>query len=102
MSEYPICVFQAIDRALSPGEIHTPRGYSTRADHDTSFTNEYSFGCFKGDEDRRMTNYFDAFEADKDLRRHAVSDSDRRLAELRAARARKREIFGLIDARGLE
>lgn len=38
------------------------RGYSTRARiTTTSFTNEYSFGSFKGDADQWMVKYFDAF-----------------------------------------
>jgi hypothetical protein len=62
MSEYQYYEFQAIDRPLSREEIQTLRGYSTRARiTTTSFTNEYSFGSFKGDADEWMAKYFDAF-----------------------------------------
>lgn len=62
MSEYQYYEFQAIDRLLSREEIQTLRGYSTRARITTnSFTNEYSFGSFKGDADQWMAKYFDAF-----------------------------------------
>lgn len=62
MSEYQYYEFQAIDRPLSREEIQTLRGYSTRARiTTTSFTNEYSFGSFKGDTDMWMAKYFDAF-----------------------------------------
>ncbi len=62
MSEYQYYEFQAIDRPLSREEIQTLRGYSTRARiTTTSFTNEYSFGSFKGDADEWMVKYFDAF-----------------------------------------
>jgi hypothetical protein len=62
MSEYQYYEFQAIDRPLSREEIQTLRGYSTRARiTTTSFTNEYSFGSFKGDADMWMVKYFDAF-----------------------------------------
>jgi hypothetical protein len=69
MSEYQYYEFQAIDRPLSREEIQTLRGYSTRARiTTTSFTDEYSFGSFKGDADKWMAKYFDAFEAGEDLR----------------------------------
>jgi len=62
MSEYQYYEFQAIDRPLSREDIQTLRGYSTRARiTTTSFTNEYSFGSFKGDADKWMAKYFDAF-----------------------------------------
>jgi hypothetical protein len=62
MSEYQYYEFQAIDRPLSREEIQTLRGFSTRARiTTTSFTNEYSFGSFKGDADMWMVKYFDAF-----------------------------------------
>ncbi|MBX3747033.1 MAG: hypothetical protein KF833_17125 [Verrucomicrobiae bacterium] len=62
MSAYQYYEFQAIDRPLSREEIQTLRGCSTRARiTTTSFTNEYSFGSFKGDADMWMAKYFDAF-----------------------------------------
>ncbi len=62
MSEYQYYEFQAIDRPLTNKEMRELRSYSTRARiTPTSFVNEYSWGCFKGDEDAWMEKYFDAF-----------------------------------------
>jgi hypothetical protein len=62
MSEYQYYEFQAIDRPLTSGEVDKLRSYSTRAQiTSTSFTNDYSWGSFKGDPDAWMEKYFDAF-----------------------------------------
>jgi len=62
MSEYQYYEFQAIDRPLTEKEMGELRSYSTRARiTPTSFVNNYSWGSFKGDEDRWMEKYFDAF-----------------------------------------
>jgi hypothetical protein len=62
MSEYQYYEFQAIDRPLTNKEMDALRSYSTRARiTPTSFVNEYSFGSFKGNADRWMEQYFDAF-----------------------------------------
>ena len=62
MSEYQYYEFQAIDRPLTEKEMGELRAYSTRARiTPTSFINDYSWGGFKGDEDRWMEKYFDAF-----------------------------------------
>jgi hypothetical protein len=62
MSEYQYYEFQAIDRPLAEKEMRELRSYSTRANiTPTSFTVDYSWGDFKGDEDAWMAKYFDAF-----------------------------------------
>ena len=62
MSEYQYYEFQAVDRPLTGKEMDALRSYSSRARiTPTSFVNEYSFGNFKGDEDKWMERYFDAF-----------------------------------------
>ena len=62
MSEYQYYEFQAIDRPLSGKEMNRLRAYSTRARiTTTSFVNEYEWGNFRGDADRWMERYFDAF-----------------------------------------
>lgn len=62
MSEYQYYEFQAVDRPLSNTEMKELRAYSTRAMiTPTTFINEYHWGNFKGDEDRWMERYFDAF-----------------------------------------
>jgi FtsZ-interacting cell division protein YlmF len=62
MSEYQYYEFRAVDRPLSENEMRELRAYSTRARiTPTSFINEYHWGNFKGDEDRWMERYFDAF-----------------------------------------
>jgi len=49
MSEYPYYEFQTPDHRLSEKEMHELRSYSTRAViTPTSFSDEYSFGSFKG------------------------------------------------------
>ncbi len=62
MSEYQFYEFQAIDRPLSEKDREALRDISTRARiSSTSFTNEYSWGNFKGDPLKLMEKYFDAF-----------------------------------------
>jgi len=62
MSEYQYYEFQTIDRKLDAKEMQDLRGYSSRARiTPTSFTNEYSFGSFKGNPDVWMEKYFDAY-----------------------------------------
>jgi hypothetical protein len=62
VSEYQYYEFQAIDRPLSKEEISTLRAYSTRAKiTSTSFVNEYNWGDLKGNPDKWMEKYFDAF-----------------------------------------
>ncbi|AMV27605.1 hypothetical protein VT84_24600 [Gemmata sp. SH-PL17] len=61
MSEYQYYEFRAIDRALDRSALTALRALSTRARiTPTSFTNEYSYGDFRGDPDELMENYFDA------------------------------------------
>jgi hypothetical protein len=62
MSEYQYFEFRAIDRPLTVKEQSELRKYSTRARITaTSFTNEYSWGNFKGNPNAWMEKYFDAF-----------------------------------------
>lgn len=62
MSEYQHYEFQAVDRPLNDKEMNELRSFSTRAEITPhSFTNDYSWGSFKGDEDRWMEKYFDGF-----------------------------------------
>ncbi len=62
MSEYQYYEFQAVDRPLNDKEMTELRSFSTRAEITPhSFTNEYSWGSFKGDEDRWVEKYFDGF-----------------------------------------
>ena len=62
MSEYQYYEFQAIDRPLTAREMGELRSRSTRANiTSTTFTNDYAWGSFKGDEDAWMEKYFDAF-----------------------------------------
>lgn len=62
MSEYQYYEFQAVDRSLTQEEMSELRSFSTRAEITPNrFTNEYSWGSFKGDEDRWMEKYFDGF-----------------------------------------
>ena len=62
MSEYQYYEFQAVDRSLSAKEMAELRRFSTRARiTPTSFVNEYDWGNFKGDPDKWMEKYFDAF-----------------------------------------
>jgi len=60
MSEYQYYEFQTADRRLSEKEMQELRSYSTRAViTPTSFSNEYSFGSFKGNPNAWMEKYFD-------------------------------------------
>jgi len=62
MSEYQYYEFQAVDRSLTQEEMSELRSFSTRAEITPyRFTNEYSWGSFKGDEDHWMEKYFDGF-----------------------------------------
>lgn len=62
MSEYQYYEFQAIDRCLTEEDMSELRAFSSRADITLySFTNEYSWGSFKGNEDLWMEKYFDGF-----------------------------------------
>ena len=62
MSEYQSYAFQAIDRRLTDKEMRELRSVSSRGRiTPTSFTNEYSWGDFKGSPDVWMEKYFDAF-----------------------------------------
>lgn len=62
MSEYQYYEFQAVDHRLTDEEMSELRTFSTRAAiTPNSFVNEYSWGSFKGDEDRWMEKYFDGF-----------------------------------------
>lgn len=60
MSEYQYYEFQAIDRPLSTADVKALRALSTRARiTNTSFTNTYQWGNFKGDPARLMEQWFD-------------------------------------------
>lgn len=62
MSEYQYYEFQAVDRPLTEKEMDELRTFSSRAKITMhSFTNEYSWGSFKGNEDLWMEKYFDGF-----------------------------------------
>jgi len=62
MSEYQYYEFQAIDRPLTPEEMTELRSVSSRARiTSASFVNVYNWGDFKGDPDRWIEQYFDAF-----------------------------------------
>ena len=62
MSEYQYYEFQAVDRSLTADEMSDLRSYSSRARiTPTTFSVDYSWGNFKGDEDKWMAKYFDAF-----------------------------------------
>lgn len=62
MSEYQYYEFLAVDRPLTDKEMRELRAVSTRARITSmSFVNEYNWGDFKGDPNRWMEKYFDAF-----------------------------------------
>jgi hypothetical protein len=62
MSEYQYYEFQAIDRPLTQKEQDELGELSSRAEiTSTSFTNEYNYGDFRGDENKVLAKYFDAF-----------------------------------------
>lgn len=62
MNEYQYYEFLALDRALTSSEREELRQLSTRAEITaTRFTNEYQWGSFRGDPEKMMASYFDAF-----------------------------------------
>jgi hypothetical protein len=62
MSEYQYYEFQALDRPLSKKDMSALSAVTSRAEiTPTSLINEYHFGDFKGDPDKLMNKYFDAF-----------------------------------------
>jgi len=62
MSEYQYYEFLTLDQPLMANEMQQLRAFSTRARiTPTSFVNEYNWGNFRGDVNRFMTKYFDAF-----------------------------------------
>jgi hypothetical protein len=62
MSEYQYYEFRTVDRSLTAEEIAELQKLSSRAEiTTTSFTNTYSYANFRGDPDRMMEQYFDAF-----------------------------------------
>jgi hypothetical protein len=62
MSEYQYYEFRMVDRSLTSGELAELRKLSSRAEITaTSFANSYSYGDFRGNPDRMMEQYFDAF-----------------------------------------
>ncbi len=68
MSEYQYYDFQAVDRRLGEMEMQQLRRYSSRAEiTPTSFTNEYSFGDFKGHADLWLENFMKFLRLDSDL-----------------------------------
>jgi len=62
MSEYQHYEFLALDHPLTEKQMREVRRVSTRARiTSTSFVNVYNWGDFKGDVNRFMTEYYDAF-----------------------------------------
>lgn len=62
MSEYQYYEFLALDKALTSKQREELRRLSTRAEITaTRFTNEYHWGNFRGDPEKMMASYFDAF-----------------------------------------
>ena len=62
MSEYQYYEFLALDRPLTSKQREELRQLSTRAEITaTRFTNEYHWGDFRGDPEKMMADYFDAF-----------------------------------------
>ena len=62
MSEYQYYEFQAVDRPLTHEQMSMLRAYSSRAQiTPTSFVNVYNWGDFKGNPEKWMEKYFDAF-----------------------------------------
>ncbi len=62
MSEYQYYEFRALDRRLTAEQQRRLRSLSSRAEISaTRFTNEYSFGNFRGDPGRLLEEYFDAY-----------------------------------------
>jgi hypothetical protein len=62
VSEYQYYEFLALDRRLTAEQQQRLRALSSRAEISaTRFTNEYSFGDFRGDPGRLLEEYFDAY-----------------------------------------
>jgi hypothetical protein len=62
MSEYQYYEFLALDKPLTSKQREELRQLSTRAEITaTRFTNEYHWGNFRGDPEKTMASYFDAF-----------------------------------------
>jgi FtsZ-interacting cell division protein YlmF len=62
MSEYQYYEFRALDRPLTPEQVDELRACSSRARISPDrFVNVYNWGDFKGDPDKWMEKYFDAF-----------------------------------------
>ena len=62
MSEYQYYEFQAIDRPLDQRAMAALRAITSRAEiTPTSLINVYHYGDFRGDPDKLMEEYFDAF-----------------------------------------
>ena len=62
MSEYQYYEFQALDKPLTKQQQKELRSLSSRAEITaTSFVNEYNYGDFRGEPQKLMERYFDAF-----------------------------------------
>ncbi len=62
MSEYQYYEFRAIDKPLDKAAMADLREITSRAEiTSTSLVNEYQWGDFKGDPEKLMAKYFDAF-----------------------------------------
>jgi hypothetical protein len=62
VSEYQYYEFRALDRRLTSEQQKRLRTLSSRAEISaTRFTNEYSYGDFRGDPGRLLEEYFDAY-----------------------------------------
>jgi hypothetical protein len=62
MSEHQYYEFQTVDRPLDKHQMGELRALSSRADiTPTSFVNVYNYGDFRGDPQKLMEKYFDAF-----------------------------------------
>ncbi len=62
MSEYQYYEFRTVDRPLTRVQMEELRQYSSRARISSdSFVNEYNWGSFKGNPEKWMEQYFDAF-----------------------------------------
>lgn len=62
MSEYQYYEFRTVDRALTSDEIDKLDELSSRIEvTSTGFSIEYNYGDFRGDPERLMERYFDAF-----------------------------------------
>jgi hypothetical protein len=62
VSEYQYYEFRALDRRLTAEQQQRLRSLSSRAEISaTRFTNDYSFGDFRGDPGQLLEEYFDAY-----------------------------------------